>query len=257
MGALSDFDENQLAHEMAAAATPRERFDVLAKGVSRLGLDIVNYGFFDDVAAERAATDVQFMTTMSDAWMTYYHGDGLAEADAHVRHVRNGRISPYLWGSSDIEGLAGGERRVAEEAKDIGLRTGLFVPMASPLDPFSPVAGLALAGAMDDRDFRAMLAEHGVALLHLAYVFHNASIRNVWMDQAGGRPLSERERTCLRHLADGLRQDAIADKLGIARVTVEMHLRAARQKLGARTLTEAVAKSILFGQLSRSRLEGA
>lgn len=242
---------------MAAAATPQERFEVLTRGLASLGLDIVNYGFFDSIAAEKAATDVQFLTTMSSAWMDYYHGEGLAEADAHVRHVRSGRISPYLWGSSQIERLSNDERKVAEEAKDIGLRSGLFVPMASPLDPFSPVAGMALAGAMSDAEFKAVLAEHGVGLLHLAYVFHNASIRNVWMQQAGGRPLSDRERDCLRYLADGLRQDAIADRLGIARVTVEMHLRAARQKLGARTLNEAVAKSILFGQLSRGRLEGA
>jgi DNA-binding CsgD family transcriptional regulator len=69
------------------------------------------------------------------------------------------------------------------------------------------------------------------------------------MEQAGGRPLTERESDCMRFLADGLRQDAIADVMGIARVTVEMHLRSARQKLRARTLTEAVAKSILFDQL--------
>lgn len=242
---------------MAAAATPEERFHVLTRGLSQLGLDIVNYGFFDNVAAEKAATDVQFLTTMSDAWMDYYHGDGLAEVDAHVRHVRAGRISPYLWGSRQIERLADGERKLAEEAKEVGLRSGLYVPMASPLDPFSPVAGMALAGAMSDVEFKAILAEHGVGLLHLAYVFHNASIRNVWMEQAGGRPLSDRERDCLRYLADGLRQDAIADRLCIARVTVEMHLRQARQKLGARTLNEAVAKALLFGQLGRARLEGA
>jgi hypothetical protein len=90
---------------MAAAAAPRERFNIMTKGVSALGLDIVNYGFFDAVATERAATDVQFMAALGDDWMAYHQDDG----------------------------LAGGERRVTEDAKDIGLRGGLFVPMASPL----------------------------------------------------------------------------------------------------------------------------
>jgi DNA-binding CsgD family transcriptional regulator len=35
-------------------------------------------------------------------------------------------------------------------------------------------------------------------------------------------------------------------------VTVEMHLRSARQKLGARTLHEAIARALIFGEISRS-----
>lgn len=250
--ALTGFDGNQLVHDLAAAVTPQQRFDILAQGVAKLGIETVNYGFFDAVAAEKAATDIQFMTTMSKAWMDYYYSDGLAAADSHVRRVQAGRITPYLWGESVIAGLDDpSEVRVAREGAENGVRSGLFVPMASPLDPFAPVAGLALAGWMSEGELQKVIAEHGVALLNVAYVFHNASIRNVWLEQAGGKPLSERERDCLRFLADGLRHDAIADTMGIARVTVEMHLRAARAKLGARTLNEAVAKSILFGQLHR------
>lgn len=242
---MQGFDGNQLVLDLAGAATPEERFEILARGVGRLGLDVVNYGFFDAVAARKAATDIQFMTTMSDGWMDHYYGDGLAASDSHVLRVQSGQISPYLWGASAIERL----ESAADECTDNGLMSGLFVPMASPLDPFSPVAGMGLAGALSETEFRKIVAEHGVALLNLAYVFHNASIRNVWMEQAGGKPLTERESDCMRYLADGLRHDAIADAMGIARVTVEMHLRSARRKLQARTLNEAVAKSILFGQL--------
>lgn len=39
--------------------------------------------------------------------------------------------------------------------------------------------------------------------------------------------------------------------MGIARVTVELHLRTARQKLGARTLYEAIAKALVMGEISR------
>jgi len=36
----------------------------------------------------------------------------------------------------------------------------------------------------------------------------------------------------------------------VARVTVEMHLREARKKLGARTVNEAIAKALVFGEIS-------
>lgn len=248
---MSGFDANQLLFDLARAPTPQARFDVLVRGVSALGLDIINYGFFDSEAAGKAATDIQFMTTMSNAWMEHYYGDGLAATDPHVLRVQAGRLAPYLWGESIIRGLDDrGQLQTAREGAEEGLKSGLYVPMASPLDPFSPVAGIALAGALSETEFRQVIAEHGVSLLQVAYTFHNASIRSVWMEQAGGKPLSERERDCLRYLADGLRQDAIAQALGVARVTVELHLRAARKKLGARTLNEAVAKAILFGQLN-------
>jgi DNA-binding CsgD family transcriptional regulator len=43
--------------------------------------------------------------------------------------------------------------------------------------------------------------------------------------------------------------DAIGDQLAIARVTVELHLRTARQKLGAKTTPEAVARALLYRQI--------
>lgn len=58
-----------------------------------------------------------------------------------------------------------------------------------------------------------------------------------------------RERDTLAFIADGRRIDRIAELMGLARVTVELHLRGARRKLKARTLPEAVAKAIYFGEL--------
>ena len=56
--------------------------------------------------------------------------------------------------------------------------------------------------------------------------------------------LSLRERRCLEMVARGLRIQAIADEIVIARVTVEMHLKSAREKLDAATLPQAVSKAL-------------
>ena len=58
------------------------------------------------------------------------------------------------------------------------------------------------------------------------------------------KTISDRERECLEWLARGERPDAIAYRLGIKRVTVDMHLRNARVKLNAATREHAVALAV-------------
>jgi DNA-binding CsgD family transcriptional regulator len=58
-----------------------------------------------------------------------------------------------------------------------------------------------------------------------------------------------RERECMTWLAIGLRYDRIAERLGIARPTVELHLLNARRKLGAKTREQALAKAVALGLL--------
>lgn len=59
--------------------------------------------------------------------------------------------------------------------------------------------------------------------------------------------LSDRESDCLVWLARGLRNDVIADKLGIKPVTVEMHIANARRKLAAATREQALVIAIQLG----------
>lgn len=61
--------------------------------------------------------------------------------------------------------------------------------------------------------------------------------------------LSPRERECLAWLAVGMRHDRIAERLGISRPTVELHLANARRKLNARTREQALARAVAFGLL--------
>ncbi|HAT85695.1 MAG TPA: hypothetical protein DCS30_06975 [Rhizobiales bacterium] len=62
--------------------------------------------------------------------------------------------------------------------------------------------------------------------------------------------LSSRERECLLWLASGFKSAQIAEKLGLALVTVDMHFKNARKKLNAATREEALAKSIINGEIN-------
>ena len=59
--------------------------------------------------------------------------------------------------------------------------------------------------------------------------------------------LSPREREALLWLAAGLRNDPIAERMGITNPTVELHLANARRKLGAATREQALVRALVFG----------
>jgi DNA-binding CsgD family transcriptional regulator len=61
-----------------------------------------------------------------------------------------------------------------------------------------------------------------------------------------GPKLSPRERECLSWLMHGHRTKDIAQRLNLSAVAVELYLKNARTKLGAKTREEAVAKAILL-----------
>jgi DNA-binding CsgD family transcriptional regulator len=65
-----------------------------------------------------------------------------------------------------------------------------------------------------------------------------------------GEPLSYRERQVLGLLASGQDGPAIADRLSLSSETVRSYSQSARQKLGAKTRTEAVALALVRGEIS-------
>jgi len=247
---MTGFDGDRMVEDLMAAKTSKARFSALTRGLAAIGLDTINYGVFGPGVDDLAEAEVQFLTTMRDDWMAYYYDRNLSARDSHVMRIRAGKITPYVWGESVIARLDAPERQTALEGIEAGLRSTLCVPLTGPRDAFTPVGAINLGSSLPEAEFRAIVGEHGATLINLAHLFHAASLREVWRDQAGCEALSGRERDCLQHLAAGQRHDAIAHKLGLARVTVESHLRRARQKLGARTLGEAIANGLLFGEIS-------
>lgn len=248
---MTGFDGDQLAEGLIAAKTPRARFAVLTKGLAALGLDTINYGVFGPGSQDLMDTEIRFLTTMRDDWMDYYYDRNLATRDSHVLRILAGKITPYVWGESVISQLERPERETALEGVEAGLRSTLCVPLTGPRDAFSPVGAINLGSSLPEAEFRQIFSEHGATLISIAHLFHTASLSEVWRERAGCEPLSGRERDCLQYVAKGLRHDAIAHVLGLARITVEVHLRSARQKLGAQTLSEAVAKALLFGEIAQ------
>lgn len=75
-------------------------------------------------------------------------------------------------------------------------------------------------------------------------VYIDPVLAGVIVTAEGTKALTDRERSVLRLLADGHRNDLIAEELGIAPDTVRAHVRNAMRKLGVDTRTQAVAEAL-------------
>jgi DNA-binding CsgD family transcriptional regulator len=72
-------------------------------------------------------------------------------------------------------------------------------------------------------------------------------------ENCAGRPLSPRERECLKWAACGRTLDEIAMILDLSHSSVKTYLDQARRKLDAVNLAQAVAGAIAFGHIPGPR----
>jgi DNA-binding NarL/FixJ family response regulator len=120
-------------------------------------------------------------------------------------------------------------RALKEEQPGIGV---LFVS-GERVESFDRVAGLLIGG--DDYLVKPFAPDELLARLRLV-IRHGGAART-----GGLRGLTRRELEVLRHLADGLGQVEIAERLVISPKTVGTHVEHILQKLGVRSRAQAVA----------------
>lgn len=241
---------NDAAVDLIEASDVASRWAVFTNYLNDLGLDQVNYGILDTSMADRLDAPVDFLSTMRPDWLEFYAEQRFDLNDPHVVFVRNNNLRPYYWGESALKRLEDEEQhKVVAHTCEAGLKSQLSVTMPDPFGSLKPLGGMTLGSSMCESQYHKAIAGHEGELVALANLFHSLSIGAVRKKQYGIGDLSERERDCLSYIAGGMRLDAIANKLGIAKVTVEMHLKNARSKMKSATLAEAVAKAILFNEI--------
>ncbi|MBI1256548.1 MAG: hypothetical protein GC204_03670 [Chloroflexi bacterium] len=234
--------------DLAAENEPTARWALLTSTLRQFGLDQINYAFLDFESATRMeARGDPAMSTMSRDWIEHYTEQLYDMQDDAVAHVRRGEIAPMLWSVERAPRMSA--PKVIYEAGDAGLRSGLLVPLAGPAGSTLSGAGIMLGSSFDEVEFLKLIGSQGMTLVALAHLFHAGAVGELMRRRHNTPPLTPRERDCLQLLARGLHTDAIGDRLAIATVTVEMHLRNARRKLGAKTSPEAIARALLYQQI--------
>lgn len=143
---------------------------------------------------------------------------------------------------ADYPYLSQAERAVVARAGDHGLRSGVAVPMLFPRP--GTVGGWNLLSSAGKAE-TARLTHHLNGFLSSFATLVQSRLEH--LDDTCPSPLSGREREVLLWLGRGLRTDQIAHRLDLKAVTVSLHLKNARSKLGARTREQALALAIAKG----------
>jgi DNA-binding CsgD family transcriptional regulator len=228
----------------------QHRFETLVTAFGQLGFDELNYGYFDPAAANTEEAEVLFLSTMDRGWLDYYADRTLHFSDPLVRFVRAGNVAPYLWSADAMKHSDDPDvRSTSMEINEAGLASALMFPMMSASGQMRPIAAVTFGSSLSGDEIAKSTKGLEPYLISMANLFHQRSHGPMVRETLGIRILSPRERDCLSLLARGHRAERIAEHLGLARVTADLHLRQARIKLHARTMPEAVAKALRFGEI--------
>jgi DNA-binding CsgD family transcriptional regulator len=158
---------------------------------------------------------------------------------------------PFYWGHASSRGRSSDTLQSRNAllvdcswAREAGQGSCLVVPLHHPN---SPPGLVSIFSELAPKAFNRSLETVGstLCLAALAADERLRAIRNAEMAKDVG--LSSRERECLEWLCKGLRNDGIAERMGITLPTVDMHLAKARKKLGAVTREQALVKALTLG----------
>lgn len=140
-------------------------------------------------------------------------------------------------------------RQVGNAMREMGVETLITVPIHLPR---GLVAMVTWGGARSKSDALAILPSIRPSLISAAHLFMQSylvhSLPLVTSEEEIAR-LTLREWECLRLTAQGVREEKVAELLGLGSTTVRYHLDNVVRKLGAVNRTHAVALAAQLGLL--------
>lgn len=153
---------------------------------------------------------------------------------------------PFFWGNTEyLRQLSARPRRLFDEARDFGIRSGFTVPI------YGPAGECGLFSVSSDSRFDAFqeAALGNRILLQLVGAQVHATIVERLIAQPGvaAVKLTEHERVCLSWTIRGKTAWEISQILNRSRPTIDFHLQKAIRKLGATNKVHAAFKALQAG----------
>ena len=204
---------------------------------ARLGLDFGSYATTSPVSGA-----VQGYANYPDAWKMHYMRRNLHLVDPTI-HRAALSIAPVDWSRFQRDEKF---EAVFFAAHDFGIpNKGLTIPVRGP---YGDRGLLSVTRQCSDGEWEKLIPKIIGELQMAAVHMHDAVMRSDVISRALRQPkLSAREREVLQWVAAGKTMQDIGDILLISDRTVEVHLRSAREKLGALTTVQAVGRAIGLG----------
>lgn len=231
-----------------AAGTPADIWRLTERHLSSEGLSHSIYTFTD----QRHPARTHLWTSLPQSWQSRYIEQEFYKVDPFFTYCC-GTFRPIKTGPAFVDDytyLTSAERQVILEGGETGFVSGISSPVR--LLGGSAFGGWNFGTGMPRKEFDTFIAEKFDALRLVGFIVHEHLQRlspPPPISDGEETCLTQRERECLLWLARGLRTAAIADRLGIAAVTVDLHIRSARSRLNAVTREEALVKALLSGQI--------
>ncbi len=211
--------------------------DFIDQICDRLGLDFASYATINPVTGA-----VQGYANYPDAWKLHYVEREMYRFDPTL-WMSAKSIAPVDWSRFDKDGKF---HTVFRAANDFGITPqGVTVPIRGP---YGDCGLLSVTRKSGPEAWQKQRLEIATELQMMAVHMHDAVMRsNVLMKALKMPLLSTREREILQWTAAGKTQTEIGEILAISYRTVEVHLRSAREKLGALTTAQAVGRATGLG----------
>jgi DNA-binding CsgD family transcriptional regulator len=214
------------------------RFDrFLDEVCASLGFDYAAYAGINPI--DRS---VHGYVNYPSSWQRHYHESGLHRVDPTLQMARRS-IAPVDWRRLREHDNF---RTVFAHAQDFGIGDlGVTIPVRGP---YGDVGMLSVTRKGSVREWEGLIRSAIGELQSAAVHLHDAAMRSDALSGILRRPmLSRREVEILQWVAAGKSQQDVADILGIAQRTVEVHLASARDKLGALNTPQAAARAVSLG----------
>jgi DNA-binding CsgD family transcriptional regulator len=242
---MPHIDTDLLARLMACETIESLTIQVQS-AARRLGFEHWIYGALMPVSPTR--TEEFVINGYPEEWRKHYLESGYTMADPTVSYARS-HVIPSLWDDLAVQRFSGLKvnqaKLIFNEARSFGLAKGLSVP----LHGLGCIFGIMSYAATDPKHPILESTIHAEAVLLATYVHQAASLLINRDASEKIRPLTPRERECLKWAAEGKSGWEIAHVLKISERTTVFHLMNACHKLGVMNRQQAVAKSLVLGLL--------
>ena len=249
--------ERLLSSLMTADADPAVMSGYFGDFLRSRGVDhyILAYGSGEDAIDTGS---YEFWSSMSRKHAEEYRELGYGEADIVGRVAQQAPQSqtlirvPWALRMTAEPDFDPAEAHVIRRAGDYGLKSAVSYVARSRTANVSRALTLSIGLSSDDWDLavdRAEACKHEALIAAFAvmpYIAAQVERMRVMAD-TGRPPLSPKEIEVLQWSSVGPRSDAIADKMGLSKRTVDDYIASARVKLGAQSLQHAVAIALRCG----------
>lgn len=221
---------------LAAAEGPADFARAMADMANALDLSCFAY-----LALPRSqVAKTRLISTYPVKWTSHYLRNNYQQIDPVILEALR-TPEPFRWGvgvHSRSHSMM--QQKLLTEASQHGIRFGFTVPIH---DGHGPIAALTFAADQRGASFESCIDSHA-RVLQLAALYFHAHVRRMLPSEGdvGGIRLSRREFECLEWASQGKSAWEIGCILGISRNTVADYLGNAKEKLGVRTIAQAVTR---------------